>query len=568
MTEKNELPACVRNYLTANPGITSSDVIGGTAIISEAVKVTLPNATRHAGYSAYDTNNKVIQDFVSSIKFDQVYVANGVTGIDALAGAPLAAQTKSAIVLTDGVGAVAGAFVNGKITSNSVVTALGGTAVVSARALAGIYPNTYVTLLALTAAFPSGNTNIYVVAADGNWYYWRSTVWISGGLYQSEEIPAKVSSPNLFNKSKIVKGFYISWESGNMTALSTHCVSNFISIKPITVYTRSNIEQFAFYNSNKVYISGFSPFDHTFTTPAGSYYMRLSVRLVELQTMQIEQGSVRTPYNPYTPRVSLHQVAGLPISNYVIVDKTGGDYVCIQDAVDDVDDSSSNPVTIIIRPGIYKEHLSLIGRDLSLVGMDRDTCIIQDDSGDYYKAPLTISGNAFISNLTFISTHDNGTTYKIPSYAVHCDSAGAGLLTFSNCKLTSYQNSAIGIGMQQNQTLVFADCEFRKNASYNGGSFYCHNDQFSNVLNQHLIIKIFNITTNLGYAMKIDDANTYNGGTNSPMDIALYNNVLYSDEKGVSDIVLFRDAPLNGGISGQIKLVQDSSGNNISSLNA
>jgi len=101
LTEKNELPTSVRDYLVANPGITASDVIGGTGIISNAVKATLPNATRHAGYSAYDTNNQVIQDFVASLKFDQVYVANGVTGIDALAGAPLAAQTKSAIVLTD-----------------------------------------------------------------------------------------------------------------------------------------------------------------------------------------------------------------------------------------------------------------------------------------------------------------------------------------------------------------------------------------------------------------------------------------------------------------------------------
>ena len=43
----------------------------------------------------------------------------------------------------------------------------------------------------------------------------------------------------------------------------------------------------------------------------------------------------------------LHQVAGLPKSNYVIVDNYGGDYVCIQDAIDDVNDSLRNPVTII-----------------------------------------------------------------------------------------------------------------------------------------------------------------------------------------------------------------------------
>ncbi|MCO1603195.1 cell wall-binding repeat-containing protein [Desulfosporosinus nitroreducens] len=138
LTDKDALPASVAAYLAANSGITASDIIGGTGIISDAVKAGLPSATRHAGMTAYDTNNQVIQDFAAGIQFDNVYVANGVTGIDALAGAPLAAQTKSAIVLTDGttVPAVA-AFTFGKNPS-SVVTALGGTAVVPESVRLGV----------------------------------------------------------------------------------------------------------------------------------------------------------------------------------------------------------------------------------------------------------------------------------------------------------------------------------------------------------------------------------------------------------------------------------------------
>ena len=137
LTEKNALPASAKAFLTAN--ITSSDVIGGTAVISDAVKATLPNATRHAGNTAYDTNDQVIKDFASSLKFDNVFIANAVTGIDALAGAPLAAVSKSAIVLTDGVNVPAAAtFVNSKLTSSSVVTALGGIAVVPESVRTGI----------------------------------------------------------------------------------------------------------------------------------------------------------------------------------------------------------------------------------------------------------------------------------------------------------------------------------------------------------------------------------------------------------------------------------------------
>ncbi|KLU64349.1 N-acetylmuramoyl-L-alanine amidase LytC precursor [Desulfosporosinus acididurans] len=138
LTEKDSVPPSVQSFLASNSNITSSDVIGGTGVISDAVKADFPNAARHFGTTAYDTNNQVIQDFSSSLKFDNVYVANGKTGIDALAGAPLAAQTNSAIVLTDGTVPAAATFVHSKLASDGVVTALGGTAVVSDNVRIGI----------------------------------------------------------------------------------------------------------------------------------------------------------------------------------------------------------------------------------------------------------------------------------------------------------------------------------------------------------------------------------------------------------------------------------------------
>ncbi|MCO1603191.1 cell wall-binding repeat-containing protein [Desulfosporosinus nitroreducens] len=139
LTDKDALPASVAAYLAANSAIAASDVIGGTGVISDAVKAGLPSATRHAGMSAYDTNNQVIQDFASALAFENVYVANGITGIDALAGAPLAAQTKSAIVLTDGKTVpAAAAFTYSKATATTVVTALGGEYVVPESVRLGV----------------------------------------------------------------------------------------------------------------------------------------------------------------------------------------------------------------------------------------------------------------------------------------------------------------------------------------------------------------------------------------------------------------------------------------------
>ena len=41
---------------------------------------------------------------------------------------------------------------------------------------------TYAALTALNTAYPNGDSNVYVIAADGTWRYWNGTTWASGGL--------------------------------------------------------------------------------------------------------------------------------------------------------------------------------------------------------------------------------------------------------------------------------------------------------------------------------------------------------------------------------------------------
>jgi lysophospholipase L1-like esterase len=58
----------------------------------------------------------------------------------------------------------------------------------------------YATLSALQTAFPTGNTNIYLVTADGKWYYWNSSAWTAGGTYQSSGIANDGVTPPLLLK--------------------------------------------------------------------------------------------------------------------------------------------------------------------------------------------------------------------------------------------------------------------------------------------------------------------------------------------------------------------------------
>lgn len=188
---------------------------------------------------------------------------------------------------------------------------------------------TYATLAALQAAYPTGNTNIYVVTADGKWYYWSGAVWTAGGTYQSTGIgvggvknwalddvelhPKKINGVtmlNYFNPNNIVTGYYLQWNGTieNVVVESSHCYTNYyIPISPGDQYTVNYAEVYlcTFYDINKTPIgragtsSGTSN-NFTFTTPANAYYMRVNTKTSFSNTFTLTAGtSLPTMYKPY-----------------------------------------------------------------------------------------------------------------------------------------------------------------------------------------------------------------------------------------------------------------------------
>lgn len=85
-------------------------------------QVKLDGATALAGADRYATNEAVVKGL--TYKNDTVYVANGQSLVDALAGAPLAAKTNSPIVLADSEGIA-------NVVANGAIVALGGVGAVS-----------------------------------------------------------------------------------------------------------------------------------------------------------------------------------------------------------------------------------------------------------------------------------------------------------------------------------------------------------------------------------------------------------------------------------------------------
>jgi hypothetical protein len=99
-------------------------ILGGPTLVSD-----ITGATRLYGADRFDTNVEVIKAL--TFDYSKVYIANGVSLVDALAASSLAAKTGAPILLTDNTVIKAASTVNSQLTSLSTIIALGGTGVVS-----------------------------------------------------------------------------------------------------------------------------------------------------------------------------------------------------------------------------------------------------------------------------------------------------------------------------------------------------------------------------------------------------------------------------------------------------
>jgi len=137
LSDQDSLPSSVSNYLQANADtITTTYIVGGTGVISESVTDRVPNPTRLAGADRYETNKEVLQNFVSELNFERIYIATGMGFADALTGAVLAAKSASPLVLTGEALALSTAeYIQNNLTLTAKILGLGGESVVPSSIL-------------------------------------------------------------------------------------------------------------------------------------------------------------------------------------------------------------------------------------------------------------------------------------------------------------------------------------------------------------------------------------------------------------------------------------------------
>lgn len=126
---------------------------------------------------------------------------------------------------------------------NEAVSALSGLQTQVNSLSSGGPKGVYATVSALTTAYPTGNTNIYLVTADGKWYYWNGTTWTAGILYQSAGIADGSITYQMFASKAIADDAVINaqkpWSSQKINQEADNALANSIlkTQAPITTDT-------------------------------------------------------------------------------------------------------------------------------------------------------------------------------------------------------------------------------------------------------------------------------------------------------------------------------------------
>lgn len=242
-------------------------------------------------------------------------------------------------------------------------------------------------------------------------------------------------------------------------------------------------------------------------------------------------------------------------------------YKTIQEAVNVAVDGN----TILVYAGVYNEQVQACGKKIHIVGIDKNTCVLQDTSGYYYSPPLELSAGS-VSNLTIKEYATNppegadtviipgtGLSAKNMAYCIHMDWEGnsKGNVVISDCILWNKNRPCIGSGLAANKSLTIRNCVMYSGVADEGksrGAMYCHAS--SNVAEGQLLeIDNCNIVSADNLAMTLRG---YDGGS---MNVKLTKNIIWSEKDGKSQSVV--DENFGNGMT----LHAVSYGNNIESLN-
>lgn len=188
---------------------------------------------------------------------------------------------------------------------------------------------------------------------------------------------------------------------------------------------------------------------------------------------------------PFTPKTLLAHYGFEAETPYLTVGE-GKDFSTLSQAVEQAEDGD----VILVFPGLYEESVRAAQKTLSILGLDRETCILRYPNGDYFAPPLEM-GSGLLANLTVHATAQEqveGTVAK--AYAMHVDFhiSRQNRFLVSDVSFLNDDNTVLGIGLRADFTLRFQNCLVECLGDQT--AFFCHDDpSVANSKNQRLEVE-------------------------------------------------------------------------------
>lgn len=197
--------------------------------------------------------------------------------------------------------------------------------------------------------------------------------------------------------------------------------------------------------------------------------------------------------------------------------------------------SSTNPVTILIYPGVYTEQILLSDiHGLSFVGFGIDETIIQYN-GTYPNCVVRVEGDISFKNLTIRNTNTS-------AYAVHSDVLNnniTGVISFENCAIYGGA-SAIGYGSGESVELFVKNCILMGNENI----LYAHNSAYGGSNQRLTVLNNLFVRSGNENVVMLDDAGYTNGDRVSQMLCTFNGNVF--NYQGYGKIVFRKNTSQQG----------------------
>ena len=440
-------------------------------------------------------------------------------------------------------------------------------------------------------------TRNYVNTTDGYLYrYNGNTFEKTTVLYQAtgvedkliDEIREKLNvdlgtfltgrkSVNLVDRTKETTGFLGS--AGSINTNETYCTTDFIEVNEGKSYIGTYAKNYFLCTFDKdknmvgtrVYTSGNIAID--VDLDSGIKYVRFSYENT-IKNLQFQEGTKLTAYEEYGKSFivedsisqDLKNVISQKSSNVIKVSKENGDYNSLSLAIDNSKDGD----VIIVYPAIYdNEKIVNRDKDISIIGIDKTKCIIQNSFDVYGEDPITMT-QGYIANLTIKALASDEYIYQdgvSECYCMHIDTSGDNSnLLVENCDFYSWHWACVGIGLHQDQKIKFKGCEMynmQDDVSNRRYAALFHQRNGNNVDGQELIFENCIMKSKAGKTLNYQKV-----GNNSNMKLTMYKNILFDEVNGIDCLNGFTRSGENLDVSGSLKLSNDSFGNNVTTLNA